>query len=334
MTGSWAVDLLEYHLTRDKWETGRQYAYDLRIIARYLREERGEEIDGNVDVVRRLIGPCAEGQPAITRMILRGLTAWALNSGKHDGDGYSQSQVRRMQSSVRSLMMGAIECGIVDYSNRVLPPLIDHGPPARNVRSPGRDVVMSMISRCQQRRDAKGRRDELALWLMFANALRVGEVCSVMYPEGVDMEAGTIWIRPKGYHDREEIELPKLTVAALAEYIDARGDEPGALFVSLDHRRHGTPEAITTEGMRHVVAGLGNDLGAYVRPHKLRHAGITEITRLTNANDLWVSILSRHRVYRGRDRMWQRYQDDPIYTMREASSIVQIGRLWRHPTER
>ncbi|MFA5265504.1 MAG: tyrosine-type recombinase/integrase, partial [Opitutaceae bacterium] len=295
---------------------------------------RGEEIEGNVDVVRRIIGPCAEGKSAMTRMILRGLTAWALQGGKQDGDGYSQSQVRRLQSSVRSLMMGAIECGIVDYSNRVLPPLIDHGPPARNVRSPGRAVVMGMISRCQQRRDAKGRRDELALWLMFANALRVGEVCSVEFPNGVDLDNGTIWVRPKGHHDREEIELPKTTMAALDAYLTERGDEPGALFVSMDHRRCGKPEAITTEGMRHVVDDLGQQVGAYVRPHKLRHAGITEITRLTNANDLWVSILSRHRVYRGRDRMWQRYQDDPIYTMREAASIVQIGRPWRHPTER
>lgn len=331
---AWATDLLEYHLTRDKIPTSRQYAYDLRIIGRYLSEERGEDVETNADVVRRIIGPCADGKPAMTLMLLRGVTAWALQHGKQNGRGYSQSQVRRLQSSVRSLMMGAIECGIVNYADRVLPPLIDHGPPVRNVRSPGRAVVMAMISQCQQRGDAKGKRDELALWLMFANALRVGEVCSVEYPDGVDLEHGAIWVRPKGHHDREEIELPRTSVAALEAYLEVRGDTPGALFLSMDHRRRGCPDAVTTEGMRHVVSDLGKQAGAYVRPHKLRHAGITEITRLTNANDLWVSILSRHRVYRGRDRMWQRYQDDPVYTMREAASIVQIGRPWRHPSER
>lgn len=330
---TWASDLLEYHLTRDKIGTSRQYAYDLRVFGRYLRDQRGESVESNIDVVRRLIGPCADGQPSITRMILRGFTAWALQGGQQNGDGYSQAQVRRMQSSVRSLMMGAVECGMVDYQDRVMAPLIDHGPPTRNVRSPGRGVVMSMISLCQQRADTKGRRDELALWLMFANALRVGEVCSIQFPTGVDRENAAVWVTPKGSHDQEEIELPKGTMASLDKYLALRGETPGPLLVSLDHRRQDT-NGITTEGLRGVVAALGQQVGAYVRPHKLRHAGITEITRLTNANDLWVSILSRHRVYRGRGRMWQRYQDDPVYTMREAASIVQLGRPWHHPSAR
>ena len=328
----WIEDLLEYHLTRGKPGTSRQYAYDLRVIGRFLRDHRGEQIDGNADVVRAMIGPCVNGQPVRTKVLLRGFEAWAIREGKRDGRPYSQAAVRRFQVSFKALMRAAMELGFVAYEHRVLPKLMEQAPPVRDVRSPGRSAVMRMLSICQVRADLKGRRDELALWLMFANALRVSEVCSIEYPHGVDLDAGTVWISAKGRHDREEIELPRDTQRVLEDYLELRGEAPGRLLNRRDRRRPGDAEPLTTSGLRRVVVELGRQVGARVRPHQLRHAGLTEMARLTNGNDVWVATLSRHRAYSSWGRMWHRYIDDPIYTMREAANIVQRGRIWRHPS--
>ncbi len=322
--------------------TKKQYAYDLRVIARYLREQRGQAVQSNAEVVQAVIGPCAEGLPARTRILLRGFRAWALQNGRQDGRRYSQSQVRRMQATVNRLMKLAVDLGCVQWAHRVILPL-PIVPPSRHCRRVKltRADVQAMIRCCQDRQDTKGRRDELTLWLMYANGLRVGEILSIDYPDGVNISEGAVMIRPSGVHTgpladpckRESIELPAGTQEVLHDYLAVRGPGPGPLLMSEARQLSGRTQGITADGLRHAVGKLAlTAIGRQVTPEDLRFAGIQALGRLTHGNDLWVSILSRHRVYSGSDRTWQRYQDDPVYTMRGAAEIVQSGRPWVHPS--
>lgn len=336
----WTEDILN-ELLGGKRRTATQYAYDLRILGRYLRAQ-GQHVASLADVVRAVIGPCRDGQPAKTRQRMRAFTAWALQHGRQDGRGYSQSQVRRLQATFNRAMYLAVEAGHVGYQERVLLRLMEV-PPARHRRRAklSRQDVFAMLEICRQRQDTKGLRDELALWLMYANALRVGEVCSIEYPEGVDLAAGTVAVQPTGLHERvardrhEVIELPVATAQLLARVLEARGSQPGPLLVSAARWQAGEPVGVTVAGLRDSIGRLASDaIGRRVTPADIRFAGIQAIGQLTRGNDLWVSILSRHRVYTGSGRTWQRYQDDPVYTMREAGEIVQRGRPWQHPSAR
>ena len=111
----------------------------------------------------------------------------------------------------------------------------------------------------------------------------------------MDLEGGKLSILGKGRTQKEALSLPEPTKAALAVWIEARGAEPGPLFVNFDRARKG--KRLTGTGLYLVVRKLGSNAGlsAPVRPHGLRHAGITEALDLTNGNVRAVQRYSRHR---------------------------------------
>lgn len=333
----WANDLLEYHLSTASRKTSVQYAYDLRVMQRFL-DHAGHPVAGNIGVVEYIAGLCLDDQPAQVTLRMKQFEVWALGGGRQDGTGFTPSSVRRVESSVRKLLTNAEDLRVLRPEQIPRIRLIDHAPPIRNVKAPPRIIIERMIGQSQRRGDAKGLRDELALWLMFANALRLSEVRSIQYPKGVDLEAGEVTIRPKGGLQGQIIQLPRETARVLSAYVEARGTREGPLIASENRSANG--EGISDTGLRMVVQNLAKAVEApkRVNPHMLRHAGITEIGRLTNHNAMWICLLSRHRtpdlIAREQKIMWLRYEDDPQFCHREAANIVQRGRPWRNPTTR
>ena len=67
--------------------------------------------------------------------------------------------------------------------------------------------------------------------------------------------------------------LPDPTAAALVEWTEARGNEPGPLFHRLDGRPLDPDVRLSGESVRRIVCRLGKSAGLPrdVRPHGLRH---------------------------------------------------------------
>jgi integrase/recombinase XerC len=99
----------------------------------------------------------------------------------------------------------------------------------------------------------------------------------------------------KGKTEREWLTISTQAKDALVNWIAARGDEPGPLFVRLDPAAMGL-ERITGDSVNRIVAKLGHKSGLTrkVRAHGLRHQGITRALDLTNGNIRAVHGLSRH----------------------------------------
>ena len=72
---------------------------------------------------------------------------------------------------------------------------------------------------------------------LFDLGLRRAELCNL---DRIDVEArpdgrpAAIWIRGKGWTEKERMTLPDPTAAALVGWTEARGNEPGPLFHRLD----------------------------------------------------------------------------------------------------
>jgi integrase/recombinase XerC len=93
-------------------------------------------------------------------------------------------------------------------------------------------------------------------------------------------------------------------VDALRAWLRHRGDHPGALFCNLDRAHRG--ERLTGRGLHQLVGGLGARAGlGAVRPHALRHAGITAALDASNGDVRACARFSRHRDV----RVLQRYDD-------------------------
>lgn len=214
--------------------------------------------------------------------------------------GLQAATVNRRLAALRSLVKLARTMGLVSWSLEVENMKAES---YRDTRGPGRQGFRGLTEEAGRRNDPKGFRDRAAIRLMYDLALRRAEVVGIDLAD-VDLESGTVAIISKGRTQKERLTLPAATRAAVAAWIEARGQEAGPLFVNFD--RAGKGERLTGTGLYVVVRTLGKKIGLTVRPHGLRHAGITQALDLTNGNVRMVQRYSRHRDI----RTLQRYDDN------------------------
>lgn len=200
--------------------------------------------------------------------------------------GLAPATVNRRLAALRSLVKLARTIGHVAWTLEV--PSVKSSP-YRDTKGPGADGVRGLLERLAARTDAKGRRDYACARLLHDLALRRGEVVSLEL-EHVDLEAGSVSILGKGRLERETLTLPEPTKAALAAWLEVRGAAAGPLFPNFD--RAGKGASLTGRSLHRILRALG------VRPHGLRHAGITAALDLTKGDVRAVQRFSRHRDLR------------------------------------
>lgn len=161
----------------------------------------------------------------------------------------------------------------------------------RDTTGPGHTGFRLLLTELQDG-SPKSARDLAIIRLLFDRALRRGEVVRLDL-EHVDLDKSRIAVHGKGSTEREWLTLAEPTKAAIAAWIALRGQEPGPLFTSLDRAKKGTGR-ITGESIRALLARLGERTGQHVRPHGLRHAGITRALDLSGGDVRKVQKFSRH----------------------------------------
>jgi integrase/recombinase XerC len=206
--------------------------------------------------------------------------------------GLAAATVNRRLAALRSMVKLAGTLGMVPWKLEI-PGLKSQ--PYRDTRGPGVDGFRALLKALEGRQDAKASRDRAILWLLYSPALRRGEVVALDL-EDVDLGAGTASILGKGRSERETLTLPAETVAALREWIEARGPEQGPLFTNFD--RAGKGQRITGTSIYRMVRKLGQQAGINTRPHGLRHAAITEALDKTNGDLRATARFSRHKDIR------------------------------------
>ncbi len=230
--------------------------------------------------------------------------------------GLGSATINRRLASVRSMVKLANVLGMVPWKLEVANV---KGQSYRDTRGPGKAGFNGVLTLMEGRRDAKGLRDLAAVRLLHDLGLRRGEVVSLDL-EHVDLDLGTVSVLGKGRTEREAITLPDQTQAALAEWLQARGEWPGPLFTSFDNAGKGDGR-LTGAGLYAVVRRLGDLAGIKLRPHGLRHLAITSALDLTEGNTRAVQRFSRHRDI----RTLQIYDDNRTDLGGEVAKMVAAG---------
>ena len=257
--------------------TLRAYRADLEDFRSFLKAEDAEE-------AARILLSQGHGEANALALAYRADLA---------GRKLQAATINRRLAAVRSLVKLARTLGMIPWSLEV-GNLKSQS--YRDTRGPGRQGFRRLMEEAGSRTDGKAFRDRAVLRLLHDLALRRAEVTGLDL-EDVDMERGTVTILGKGRTQKERLTLPEPTKAALAAWIDVRGTEPGPLFRNYDRGGKGGTR-LTGTGLYLMVRGLGNKAGLTIRPHGLRHAGITEALDLTNGNIRMVQRYSRHRDMR------------------------------------
>ena len=206
--------------------------------------------------------------------------------------GLAPATINRRLAAVRSLVRLARTLGLVPWHLEVkdMP-----RQPYRDTRGPDRGGVLALMRQPADSNDEKSIRDRAIIRLLFDLALRREEVVRLDVDD-LDLEGGTIAILGNGRSAKQRFTLPEPTRAALRAWLEARGDDPGPLFINFD--RAGKGQRLTGRSIHRLVGKLGADAGLKVRPHGLRHAAITQALDVTNGDVRAVAKYSRHRDLR------------------------------------
>jgi integrase/recombinase XerC len=162
----------------------------------------------------------------------------------------------------------------------------------RDTRGPGAAAVGAMLVELAKRSDAKGTRDQAVLSLLSDLGLRRGEVVGLDL-EHVDITGSRLAVLGKGRRDREWVTMPEPTAAALARWLEIRGEEPGPLFGNFDRAHKGTGR-LTGAAVYNLVRKVSSRVGSRTRPHGLRHSAVTSALDATNGDVRAVRLYSRH----------------------------------------
>ena len=216
-------------------------------------------------------------------------------------DAWRQHKIREMQSSSTINRSMAALNSFVKAARRVgatklrLEAKGEPSVPYRDTRGPGAANVRRMIEAAgRQKNAAKAARDGAMLALLFHRGLRRGEVVSLNLSH-VDLEAGTVSILGKGRTERTPLTIPPQICAALAAWLDHRGEAGPNDPLFIDLSSNSRSERISGCGIHHVVRKLGEEIGIRARPHGLRHSAITTALDAFGGDYRKVKGFSRHR---------------------------------------
>jgi len=201
--------------------------------------------------------------------------------------------VARRLAALRSAVKLARQLGRVSWALEVESPRPQG---YRDTAGPGRDGWRAMLDRARDEATTpKGRRDLALVRLLHDLALRRAEAVALDLAD-LDLARGVLQVTGKGKTAKVPITLPDPTRRALADWLAARGPEPGPLFRRLDHAAGAAGGRLTGRAVHQIVGALGRraQLSRPVRPHGLRHQGITRALDATGGDVRAVRRFSRH----------------------------------------
>jgi integrase/recombinase XerC len=214
--------------------------------------------------------------------------------------GLSVTTINRRLATLRSLVKLANTHGLVPWTLS-----IENVPvqPYRDTGGPDRDGLRAMLAAAGAQPGPKGLRDVALLRLLHDLGLRRSEAVR-LDTDAVDLQRNRILIPGRGRSQKQPVSLPEPTRAALAAWLEARGPEPGPLFVNFD--RAGKGQRLTGAAVYHIVGWLGAKAGLTVHPHGLRQLAITTALERSNGDVCAVAKFSRHKDL----RTLSRYRDN------------------------
>ena len=207
--------------------------------------------------------------------------------------GLTPATVNVRLSAVKSLVNYARKVGKCDYSLEDVDGLrVETYRDTRGVSPDGFKQITAQVNV----ETLKGKRDIAILRLLWDNALRRAEVCSLNVG---DYQPGdsTLLIKGKGKLTKEPITLSGKAISLINEWLGVIGDRPldNPLFCTVDRATFG--HRLSGNAIYNIVRDTAKAAGLekVMSPHRIRHSAITAALDATNGDTRKVQKLSRHR---------------------------------------
>jgi site-specific recombinase XerD len=242
--------LLEHFNVGVSRHTKAQRAATIRALAGFLQVSETEAI-------RRLLASNVTGAHTLALSFLQRLIE----------ANYSPETVNARISGLRGLTKLARQCGLIEWQLEIRVPTVT---PSKDMRGPKFDAVdMLLVSAA---RDTPERLRDVAICTLLLHAALRRQEITTLNLDDYSSHKREIAVLGKGRRTRQMFPINERCQVALDQYIEARGKEPGPLFLSSNTNRMGE-RRLDPATINNIVAAV--TLGS-ARPHGLRHAGITK----------------------------------------------------------
>lgn len=261
-----------------------------RTLRAYLKAYRDLARWSGADVRAALGSLLADGPGRCNAVLL----AYRAHLG---GRGLAPATVANRLCALRYYLRVAKTLGRIDWAPEVPGPRVVS---YRDTRGPGLDGWKRLWAAAVRAGDRPAaRRDRALLRLLHDRGLRRGECCGLDREDfDADPESPAVAVLGKGQLQKQRLTLNAPTRAALLEWIAARGDWDGPLFVGLDTCRGRGRSRLDGRSVARILARLSRAAGLArpCRPHGLRHQAITRALDLTGGDVRKTQVFSRHKT--------------------------------------
>lgn len=209
------------------------------------------------------------------------LTAWRDHLLETLAPGTTAGAV----SAIASLLRCCRRVGLIVFSIEGVAPKREKVQDRRGPRRADVERLVEHIDALGETGDCRAIRDAAIVRLLYVGALRRCEVTELRL-EDVDIAAGTVSPRRKGYRARKSLSVSPKTLVALRAWLAVRGAEDGALFHRMDRADH--RDHLTGESIRHMLKTRAKEAGVKVpcRPHGMRHSAATQVASCASLSTL------------------------------------------------
>jgi integrase/recombinase XerC len=279
------------------------------------------------EIVQRWLSGLAAGSRVIYARALRNFTAWALPAAtdseeglrllcsagaagsfgllvgwRDSQQGLAPNTIASNISAITSLLRVARRCGLIDFVVDGVAPVRER---VQDRSGPALGDVQRMVATIDDAAVGglpRAVRDAAIVRLLFCCAMRRNEVCTLQladvnldHPDGPQVRA----LR-KGHRQRKPVLISTNTAAAIARWVEVRGQEPGPLFYRLDRDVAAQDRRpLQGQALAGVVGAWARAAGIRVRVrcHGLRHSAASEAARRGSLAELqalgsWRSLSS------------------------------------------
>lgn len=210
-------------------------------------------------------------------------------------EGLAPATIGRRLSTLRSMCKLARTLGRITWTLEVEPPRVEG---IRDTAGPGDVGWRAMLDLATAEASTGDRakiRDLAIIRTLHDLGLRRFELTGTDL-DHFDRGERRLSIRGKARTAREWLTVPTSTAAILDRWIDARGAEPGPMFIRLDPLAAGLAR-LSDRSIHRIIAELGRRAGLDrpTWPHAIRHLSITTALDRTNGDVRAVQKFSRHK---------------------------------------
>ncbi|HEY1602111.1 MAG TPA: tyrosine-type recombinase/integrase [Pirellulales bacterium] len=297
------------------------HAAAVRLLALWLADRKSESTQATywsaLEDFARFMGDTIEAVTARMLGLTKGSATATLEAYRATLVGVRKlapNTVNLRVAAIRSLLVKAYDLDMISWLTRVKGVKTEV---RKDSRGPGAEKAREMFA-LLGRRDAKGCRDRALFRLLWDLALRRSEIIGLDV-EHLDTDKGVLFVKGKGKRERAWQTLPDETRAALADWLEHRGAEPGPLFVSLSRRSSGR---LGGQSLHALIKELGRQVGIKVWPHACRHSSITTALDETKGDVRTVRLFSRHQSMETLLRYDDARQDKAGGVARQVAAVL------------